>query len=418
MKKILPLLFALTFYTFCSHAQLYNNPFFTTYIPGAKNASKHKIQAGGGYDVASTGINNMLFNKYLYSNFLDDEAKESVLPQLRDKNRLGANVEGYLFYTWKKKKNENAGFYAMARSRRQYGSVFTDDAYGILLFGNARFAGRTATFDGSNYYRNIYQTFQAGMYGRASKKLTIGAGIGLARGSRYSNLNINKGSLFTSNNGDSLALHVDVDAQYANLKGNGNQAAGIGALANFFAVYDIDGKSYIQFAINDLGFIHYNKFSHTYKTDRQITYEGYEVSSYNNSFNSGNNELLPEKLFNEVDSTETDDAFTATLPTQFQVQYKQYLGKKTSAVLAAEYFVAAKHLPSFHININQDITKAFAVQAGVNLLGYGKVGINLNTSITIAKSWFLIAGTDHLEAIFSAKNIHGQGAYVSLGKGF
>ncbi|RYD83533.1 MAG: hypothetical protein EOP53_00530 [Sphingobacteriales bacterium] len=419
MKKILLVLLLVTVFSPRIHAQLYNNPFLTAYAPGIKNAFSHRLQAGGSYDISSTAINNHFFNTYLFSNFIDAETKENVLPKLGDKNRLGANIDQYLFYTWRKKNNERTGFFTTLKARRQYGSVFTKDAFTLLFFGNARYAGKTAVFDGSSYYRNVYQTLQFGMYTQANKNMTIGGGIGLVRGSRFTNLNINQGSIFTSEIGDSIHLSADVDAKYANLRGNGNKGDGIGGVANFFAVYNLgDDKSFIQFSVNDLGFLYINKFSHSYETSQQVAYTGYEINSFNNDFNGGNAELLPQKLYKDVDSNQVEKAFTAALPAQIQLQYKQMLGKKTYALLGVEYFAAAKHLPSFHINIGQEIVKGFALQGGFNMLGYGKYGINLGTNITIAKSWNLIAGTEHLEAIFSPKNTYGQGAYVSLAKGF
>ncbi|MGZ5304337.1 MAG: DUF5723 family protein, partial [Bacteroidia bacterium] len=254
MKKILLLVFAFAVVS-VSQAQLYNNPFLKAYIPGTENAFGHRIEAGGSYELASTGITNQFFNKYLYDNFFDTETKEAVLGKLDDNNRFGAHVEQYLFYTAKKKNKENTGYFAMIKNRRHYGSSFTSDAFGVLFFGNSRYAGETANFDGSGFYRNLYQTLQFGMYTQAAKNLTIGGGIGIARGTRFMDFRINKGSLFTSQTGDSLALYADAEANYANLEGNGNSASGIGALANFFAVYNIDDRSFLQLSVNDIGFL-------------------------------------------------------------------------------------------------------------------------------------------------------------------
>ncbi len=418
MKKILLFVLAALGSVSFASAQLYNNPLLKAYIPGQENTYRHRLEAGGSYELASTGITNQFFNKYLYSNFFDSTTKEAVLSKLGDKNRLGAHTEQYLFYTWKKKNSENTGFYTMLKNRRHYASAFTNDAFGVLFFGNSRYAGQKAVFDGSGYYRNIYQTLQAGMYTKAGKNLTIGGGIGFARGSGFMDFNINKGSLYTSQIGDSIALHADADAQYTNLKMSGNQAIGFGALASFFAVYNLDERSFIQISANDVGFLHVNKFSHTYQTNQQIIYKGYEINSYNNTFNNGDNRLLPQKLYDQVDSAVTDNEFTVALPAQIHLQYKQYLGKKTAALLGAEYFVSAKHIPAFHINISQEIAPWLALRGGVNLLGYSKVGFNVNASATIAKSWFLNLGSDHIEGFFTQENTFGQGAYVSLGKGF
>lgn len=417
MKKILLFAFALVVSTI-AEAQLYNNPILKAYIPGQKNTFRHRIDAGGSYELSSTGITNQFFNKYLYDNFFDSLTKQTVLNKLNDNNRFGAHVEQYLFYTWRKKNSENTGFFAQLRNRRHYGSAFTNDAFGLLFFGNARYAGKTANLDGSGFYRNLYHTLQFGMYTKSSKNLTIGGGIGIARGTRYMDFRINKGSLYTSQTGDSLALYADAETEYANLKGNGNRAAGIGALANIFAVYDIDGRSFIQLSANDLGFLHINKFAHTYQTKQQVIYTGIEVNTYNQDFNSGDNRLLPEKLYNHVDSAISEDNFTVALPAQIHLQYKQYLGKKTAALLGVEYYVAAKHIPAFHFNISQEIAPWLALRGGVNLLGYSKIGVNVNASATFAKSWFFNLGSDHIEGLLAPKNTFGQGAYVSLGKGF
>src|ERR1035437_1176976 len=102
MKKILAIFICcLPFYADC---QLYNNPFFNI-EPDTSLAPRRELALGSSYDLGSNAFNAKFYHAILFKNYISEDDKSAVLPNLGPDNHFGLILHNDLFYSWRTKEH-------------------------------------------------------------------------------------------------------------------------------------------------------------------------------------------------------------------------------------------------------------------------------------------------------------------------
>lgn len=417
-KKIL---FITLLLPFCASGQWLHNPFLDD--PETDKNHRRKIQAALSYKLGSTALTNRFFNDYLFTPYLEDEVKNTVLPKLKEYNYFGGYIERQLLYTWQPEgqpatRKSTRSYFAGLKSRVQYGSYFRPDLYKVLFYGNKSFAGRTASADSSAYRHAGYQTLYGGIIlqrnikENAGRAMLYGGGIGLVKGGRFLEIKADEASLYTSSTGDSIFLRAKTQAAFTEVDERGIEPSGVGLSAHVFLQYPINEKNRIGISLSDLGFISYfGNSSIRFSSDESFSYTGEDISGF--SFNKGisGSSFILDSLVKRADSLKARGGFTRMLPGQLQIFYSIKPGEKFEAKAGLEYVVSAFGRPQVYGIASWYPGKQTGFSTGVQYGGYNGFGVIATADITIKKRIRLLIGTENLEAWIKADKTTAQSAF-------
>jgi hypothetical protein len=398
-----------------SMAQIYNNPFLS--IP-SNSAQIHEldVQLNGTYNLSSNAITNKLFYNYLNSNFINDDAKSSVLGYLSDKNRYGG-YEDYSIFCSKKMKTRDISYYFNLSTRKQYGALFTSDLYKLAFFGNKDFQGKTALLDGFKNNEQTYQSLQFGFFRcktlNRDRNFMYGGGLSFVVGQSYNHFSMQNGTFYTSPSGDSIILDAHATSQIANQNNTFISFNGVGTSLNLFTALTFKNGNELRFQLSDFGFIYW--FSHTaFNLNQKYIYTGEDVNAVNGNFNISNNNLFFDSIAKRYNGGFENGSLTKMLPFQLRLQYMERLSNTVNLLGTVEYINDEIQRPEVSLSAEKKFSKSFSLRAGVSVLGYGTYGITAGANVRINKSIRLILGSQHFEGALFIPQTHGQGFYVCI----
>jgi hypothetical protein len=413
------LLFSLLLLPCLVQAQWVQNPF----LHELKLDSAHRFQNIGSYSyrLASTALTNRLYRDYLYTPFIEDEVKNTVLPKLKDNNYFGGYSDLNLTFIYPESRIHGSA-YIRLKSRTQLGCNFRPDVYRVLFYGNKAYAGQTAVGDGSNYLNMNYKEFSAGAIfdskkkNKAGRSTLYGGGIGLAFGGKILELRGENASIFTSSTGDSLFIRAKATAAYSDRSvRNPTITNGLGITANLFLQLPVGATGTLSAAADNIGYISYAKNDNVkFSADESFSYTGYKADSASISSLSNAGFIL-DSLKGRVDSMQSHQGFKRMLPAQLQLCYRYAPASGKWAIEAGgEYVLFAYSRPEIYAAASWSIAKPVSLSGGAHLGGYGTYGILANVKISVAKHVQAFIGTEDVEAIFSRDKTTSQGAFAQV----
>lgn len=243
-----------------------------------------RIQVGGAaaYGVGSNVL--QMDHLFLEPGLLSESAKDGVVQQLGADNRL------QLGFVWEGALNirlKQMALSVFSRSVTQTHATFFDpQTVGLLLYGNARYAGQTITDEEISLGLTSYQ--EVGI-GTAFQKGRLAAGIRLKAliGGQATVMQDLTYSLFTEAQGAQIILASD----YTFFQSNADAGTSLGVGVDLGAVYTLSPNLSVQFAVQDLGFLTWN--GDVYENNVNIDYEGVEITElFSTDFSNATN-LIP-----------------------------------------------------------------------------------------------------------------------------
>lgn len=400
-----------------ANGQICSDPVFNIPFDSADKTNCLEINAG--YNIGSEALTNRLYKKIVNSSFIDDAAKNSVLPYLKSANNTaGGYANGNIFYSWEPE-NSKSHLYINLSSRIQYSTQFSADDYKLLMFGNSQFAGQTAAIGGLSYAHYAYQSLQFGFYKNASQKrrteMLYGGGVALVSGSGYNNLNISKASLYTSYSGDSLSLLAQVSSKSVNTANLFSDINGIGASLNGFLAFKFNNKDELRFQVSDLGFVSWFKNTGRFNFNRQFNYTGEKVSIINGKVSYTNYYLTLDTLATQAGHPPAGGTFVSGLPFQIRLNYTRYLNSTMYLTGGIEYINDNMTIPEIDIAAKRYFnTERFAFHLGFSLFGYSNYGIIAGVEYKMNSKLTIMALTQHLEGFVLNSGTLGQGLFAKL----
>lgn len=273
----------------------------------------------------SRSISYGALRDFLYSEGLDESVKLDLSDALQTQNNYGNAFEARIaFRQWspKRKLGAQRGFEFGIENTQVFGARFSEDAAKLALFGNAGFEGQTARLDPMDYeLASWFQAYFEQMFRTDVWQYTVG--LGFVIGNEYERFELDRGSLYTAENGE----YLDVDAQYELLKaGETGFVKGLGASLRASVEHSSVKGWKTRLGFRDLGYVHWNSLSTTVSADSSFRYSGEEfpnIFDLRDSLLLGTDDRLDRSFFSSEES-----AFGSWLPFELSAGIERDLNAK------------------------------------------------------------------------------------------
>lgn len=332
---------------------------------------------GSGY-INSSALTNTFFKSYLYTkSYIDNDLKQQQVDRFKKSNSIGSDIKVGLYGQYKFK---NIRIEAGLSYRDFNSSQFSADAFKLIFYGNAMFAGQSADLSPLNMYNVNYQTLYAGAKKTVGKKqnILLGARIGFVRGGRLQKIHSKNVSQFTAADGSYLTLNGKFDVAYTDdsLYSAVPPMNGAGLSTDYF--FSIKGKR-SEFAVEllDVGFIRWNNVV-TYTGNGSYTYDGVQVNLGGNGFSADPINLTT--IFQNMGLTKNVKDVTYMLPSTFHLSYYRHLTPKITLVGGVRQQFVAGYKPRVYGKLAYYIQKSFVVAPMLSYGGFGRADVELGIS--------------------------------------
>ncbi|MEO5570972.1 MAG: DUF5723 family protein [Bacteroidia bacterium] len=418
MKKLF-LIPAIVIFTLQAAAQ--TSTLFEKNYPGSKSC----IGFDALYLINSTGITNEFTNKYLQGEFLDTETKDKSLNKMKDKNLLGNEFNGSLYYRYKSKKSTDSSsvvshFFSL-KERQHFNTKFTKDLFQLYFYGNEPFAGKTADISNFNYRSVQYLQLQYGMISEINNDGEIFGcmvAVSALNGQDLLEIKTNEGSFYTEENGEYVDMNLFLEAKQSDTSNTSFwSSSGIGASADFEVHYGEENKYNIRFSASDIGFIAWNKKSTTFEVDTNYHFEGVVVE---NLFDSLFLDVKSEQDFKDgFKENKQAKSFTTMLPFRLNLSYEfTIIPDKLTEAIGVQYIFNSDYTPLVFASCDYLFNRK--TQAGIYLQygGYGGFHAGIHFDKDFGKGFILSLGSAYLDGYIAPSSSAGQGAYAGIKKIF
>jgi hypothetical protein len=405
---------------FTVHAGAQTSTLFESNYPDKKNS----IGIDANYFINSNGVTTEFTNAYLNSKFLDADIKEGSLKKMKDKNTLGSELNGGIYYRYGSKKSSDtcrvSHFFSL-KERTHFTTKFPKDLFELYFYGNKPFAGASADISNFNYRSLQYQQLQFGMMHETrkdDKEFGYAVALSVLNGENFIEIKTTTGSLFTDADAEyiDMTLHLESKQSDSTHKSFGS-SNGLGASADFELHYGEKNKYNIRFSANDIGMISWNKKSFLFEVDTSYHFEGVVV---NNLFDSLYLDLKSEQDFKEgFKENKQSKSVTTALPFRFNLSYERTITpEKLTMALGAEYILNSDFIPLISLTTNYFISSRFHAGIILQYGGYGGFHGGIHFDKDFGKGFILTAGTAYLDGYVMPSSSTGQGAYAGIKKIF
>ena len=372
------------------------------------------LQIGGGIGYGS-GSNVLTMDRlFLDNQYLSESVKDDIVGQLQDDNRLQL---GFLLDGSANIRIKQQNFSVFTRRVTHTYARFQDPrSVGLLLYGNARYAGETLTDDEITLGLTSYQEIGIGTAWQLGK-WAAGIRIKGLLGIQATLLQHLDYSLFT----EKLGTKLSMQSNYEFFRAQSDGTAGMGLGIDLGAVYELNSKLALQFAVQDLGLIQWE--GEQYDQTVSFDYDGVEITQlFNTDFSSANNFIPSDTLRSLLIPSPTSASYRHMLPALASIG-ASYQWNEANQLFGNLLFglspqAMAQPLPLLNLAYHRKLGSFFMI--GVNAYGggldqYGLGAIaraNLQFSDKLRISAF--GSMDNALGILSPPNGKGQSFHAGL----
>ncbi|HEY8401238.1 MAG TPA: DUF5723 family protein [Cytophagaceae bacterium] len=397
-----------------AHAQLPFGGNDVFLIPQNDKEWKGLTRLNTDYSINSSSISNFFSKKLLYQGgYISNEDKSNVTDRLKNRNRFGLDL--------------NAGLQGLAKINNFYlgGGIsyrehlhagFTQDFFKLVFEGNKQFAGKTAEL--SPLKINYFDYIKFNVLGfKEINNLKIGAGLSYLRGGNYNSLLINRGALFTEQNGSYLDLDLDLRLAFSEREsGLIPSSNGHGMAADLYFTYNLN-NNYINVQVNDLGFINWKGLT-VVEIDSSYHYSGKAIDDILTLDESVFTDLSADSLSEEFRVKKQTKGLTYFIPGNVHINYVATISEKLKIVAGANYYLSAAHIPKIYIKSVHNLSESFIVIPCIAYGGYGKADFELGAAKSFKNKLVVSANAFYLEYLAIPKKSSGHGVNFAITKLF
>ena len=233
------------------------------------------LEGGGSYD--GSAIQNQLFSKFIVGGTITTDIKDASDARHKRLNRVGGVMMSdleYRNYNLKPFKKHDWGMIFKAGYSAFAGGIYSDDAYGLVFYGNDRYVGDTMQMAGMDFTFSSFQKIGVGCIDVKSKSnLTI----------NFYNMNNHASGSFRdleiaqSADGQDVTLIMDGEVQMRNTQVF-SQGLGLGIDLDFKlpVTWKNDQLAYIQIQAKNVGMAYLYQDQKYYRIDTTIQFSGLE----------------------------------------------------------------------------------------------------------------------------------------------
>jgi hypothetical protein len=391
----------------------FNNDFFND------STKRISVSFGANYTYGSEAVNTSFLNKFLFGGKIEQNEKDDVYKNLNSINTIGQDVNYQLNVeipvdTLFNKTNLSLlfGFEYV----EHFDAQFTEDLFKFTFDGNKQFAGQKAEINNTIFNFFEYQQFNFGLISTQTKNNKVakeGVIISLIKGQNHQAIVVPEGSIFTEQDGKELI--VDINYTYnSSDTSNTNLLAfnGLGISTDLFTDFILKNGDKVHLAVNDLGFIYFNKSSLEYATDSTFYYDGIQVDNVFSLNDTVLSDISRDSLINNISDVKSGD-YSIALPTAININYTKYFNQKWKLNVGFYHKILSNYFPLFYTNTYYYFNPTFALKAHVSYGGYGKMNGGLAIAKTI-KNFDIILGTNNITAFFAPAATYTNSGFLGL----
>lgn len=378
--------------------------------------SSSMIQLRGAGLLGANSLDNQFFNKSFFGGHLEDQHLNKLNDKMKSQNRAGmfANA-GIDFYNFRDTlfRKRQWGIRAGASTNYHANMSYSKELFQTIYRGNKSFVGDTAQLGPLAANFQAWQKFSVGIF---NKQNWSSVSLSLVAGQQYHSLIVSQADLYTSSLGDSLSLSYTGDYLRSDSTRNGfANGSGLGLALDFdFNLPLQDHKGVISISVQDIGFVAWNKRSQRFSFDSLTTWTGIEA---NNIFKLNTDTLDLPNLKDTLNYSRRNTAFTAPLPASIHLRYSRFFSEKNFYEAGITIWPNRAAVPLIYAGMSHFIGANFLLSERISYGGYGKFGVGIEAQWMPKGTWFLRAGTNHIEG-FVSKNTYSTSAYFGISKFF
>ena len=253
-----------------------------------------EIIFAGGADYAGSAIQSQLFSKFIFGGMITSDIKDASDARHKGLNRLGgvlySDIE-YRNYNIKPFKKRDWGMVFKTGYNAFGGGLYSDDAFGLVFYGNERYIGDTMSMSGMDLTFASVQKIGVGCIDNISKS---NVSINLYNMNNFTSGSFRDFEISRSADGQDVTVVMDGELQMPNST-KFSQGIGLGVDIDFKLPVAWGNKNdqtaYIQILAKNVGMAYLFEGQKYYRIDTTIHFSGLQFSDL-----IGDNAILNDSI--------------------------------------------------------------------------------------------------------------------------
>lgn len=373
------------------------------------------VELAGSGDMRSNAINVHMMDKFLFGGKIEDGPIDNAVGELQSSNRAGFSTRlGVSYYNFADTLlgSPHWGLYLNAEDVSMGIAGFSEDLFRVVFRGNTGFRGERAIFDQGRAEYLRYQHMGIGFF---HKKTFSGVTVGFINGQDYFLSELDRASLFTSADGDSLALDYQTNIWQSDtssrvfLSGSGAGAA----LAMQWNLPFAGGGGYLMMDVRDLGFIRFSDQTVHYRADSMFTYTGVDISDVFDS-----DDVLSAPTFQDsLSYTSEKLSRIVWLPARIRLAMIRELGFRDFYEIAVTAITREEFVPEIMLAYYFLPSDRWVLGASARYGGFGGFRAGLQAEYVNRSGFYFRCGLEDLAGMFYSE-AKGRGLQLAISKFF
>lgn len=369
----------------------------------------------GRYQMASNALSASMLDAIYTGSELTRDMREGSSGRLSTSNRVGLDGDYGLFVRHLPDSAKGVGWFIRIADRYHAHANLSDDLLNVAMFGNARFADRTAMLGPLDFTYLQYKQYEVGIlkqWQRPDTRWTFGIGLSLLTGNQTAVADIGTGTLYTHPDGEYLDVEVYGTLRTSSIASTQFFAAnGWGFSAS--AHVGMQGKRFgWLLQLDDLGMISWGQRLRHHDIDTVARFEGPDIDLFaTDPFSSVNFDTIASRVV----TSRNGDRFNTTVPGSVRLEGSYALNDRAwKLYLGVHHRFARGYFPLIYVGTSAPLPKQFFIDGRFAWGGFGSWNIGLELRKKFGKYVALRLGTYNLEGYLMPPVATGQSAYVGI----
>ncbi|UKN02415.1 hypothetical protein K6119_02630 [Paracrocinitomix mangrovi] len=332
---------------------------------------------------ASNRLNNAFMDKFIFGGTIDSELKDANRDRFKNRNLIGGEFEQSIeSFTPSVNmfKNELFGLKVHFSDNHYMASHISKDLFNLAMYGNGDFVGDTMSLTYSTAHYMHYQKIGFGFYNKHNfSSITLN----YLAGSKAIKAQMNESWIYTRPDVDTIDVYssasmfmTDRMFPYWAFQGNGFS---VDINYNFIFEGKVKNRQIINFKINNLGIMFWNKNTNKYFVNTDGAYSGIDVSDLLNQDTTVYKNI---EWMDTLGVTEYTDVHVEVMPFELVVQKVPDHGidQKWQAIFGFKTIMIPNYFPYLFGGVYFKAREDFSLSSRVSYGGFAgfRWGVNFN----------------------------------------
>lgn len=236
-----------------------------------------EIIVSSGLSYAGSAMQNQLYSKFIFGGLISSDIKDASDTRHKGLNRVGGVFSGdveYRNYNIKPFKKRDWGMVFKAGANAFGGGIYSDDAFGLIFYGNDRYVGETMEMSGLDMTLASVQKIGVGLIDNKTKS---NVSVNFYNMNNYMSGSFRDFEITQSEDGQDITLVMDGELMMRN-SNSFSQGVGLGVDVDFKlpVAWGKDQEAYIQILAKNIGMAYLFEGQKYYRIDTTIQFSGLE----------------------------------------------------------------------------------------------------------------------------------------------